>query len=710
MRSPFKFLDSFKSEDRNSFFGRDDEIEQLYTMVNQNRLILVYGQSGTGKTSLVQCGLASKFEAVDWYPIFVRKRDDINASLDNALRKALKEDLFDTYPDTIEELYALYVRPIYLLFDQFEELFVLGSKEEQSQFFQTIKEIVDARLPCRIIFIIREEYLAHLYEFEKHIPNLMDRRLRVEKMSYTNVGNVIKKSCEQFNISLKEPEKNVNQIIENLSSESAGIHLPYLQVYLDTLYRDDFKRSYPEPSKVPDAQYPPLEFTTEEIDELGKIKDILNKFMEEQSKVLQNTLKQRYPDFPENGVMQILDVFVSEEGTKRPIPYSYDEELVVLPDKVLKRLPPLETATISKCLKDLERLRLLRFSEDTIEISHDTLATLIDQRRTDEQRQLYEMKRRLENNLKEFQQTKEYLSRKQLNLLELYLEKMELSPEEDAFVKRSYEEVEKNERVEKERQERELKLAQDRLKANKRTIRIGTVLGLIAFIAAIFALILNGRTNRAYNELASNQQQLLAAQVKDWTNNYNLFRVSGDNQNENGEFERAVSSYTTAQSFLVKIDSFLNTEGGQSVHQLKDNPFAEWDENLEQEVIGLIDYNRQMIDSAQIFHRYDSLANLAIAQERLVDAMGYLNRANAIKISLSKNREIQNKISDIKGRLAPLFIQYINEAVTLEKVGSCDQVATRIRSARRIEPYIDIGSVSDNIRNEKRRVEGACGI
>ena len=49
MRSPFKFLDPFTLEDRDSFFGREKEVEQLYTMVNQNRLILVYGPVGHGQ-------------------------------------------------------------------------------------------------------------------------------------------------------------------------------------------------------------------------------------------------------------------------------------------------------------------------------------------------------------------------------------------------------------------------------------------------------------------------------------------------------------------------------------------------------------------------------------------------------------------------------------------------------------------------------------
>ena len=86
MRSPFKFLDAYKLKDKEVFFGREEEAALLYKMVNQNRLLLVYGQSGAGKTSLVECGLASRFDITDWYPVRIRRRQNINESLKKNLQ------------------------------------------------------------------------------------------------------------------------------------------------------------------------------------------------------------------------------------------------------------------------------------------------------------------------------------------------------------------------------------------------------------------------------------------------------------------------------------------------------------------------------------------------------------------------------------------------------------------------------------------------
>ena len=69
MKSPFKFLDSYTKDDRAIFFGRDREIEELYHRVFESKIMLVYGVSGTGKSSLIHCGLANKFQDTDWLPL-----------------------------------------------------------------------------------------------------------------------------------------------------------------------------------------------------------------------------------------------------------------------------------------------------------------------------------------------------------------------------------------------------------------------------------------------------------------------------------------------------------------------------------------------------------------------------------------------------------------------------------------------------------------
>ena len=141
---PFKFLDSYKKEDKDFFFGRKTEIDALYKMIFKTKILVVYGTSGTGKTSLIQCGLANKFNSYDWLSLYIRRGTNIVSALDKTLCQ--ESDGMFSYDEgskngikdlsaKIEAVYKASFRPIYLIFDQFEELYVLGSKSEQKQFY-----------------------------------------------------------------------------------------------------------------------------------------------------------------------------------------------------------------------------------------------------------------------------------------------------------------------------------------------------------------------------------------------------------------------------------------------------------------------------------------------------------------------------------------------------------------------------------------------
>lgn len=434
MKSPFKLLDAYTLKDRDVFFGRTDEISTLYDLVNKNRLVLVYGESGTGKTSLVQCGLASYFDATDWHPIFIRRRDDINDSLEQALIRLTEENEQESFVEMIGNIYTNYLRPIYLIFDQLEELLISGGKEERLRFINSINEIYRANLPCRILFILRKEYLANLYDFEKVIPSLFERRLMVESMGYTKVEEVISKSCHQFNIRLEQPKVNPRQIIDNISLGKSGIPLTYLQVYLDMLYREDFARTYPMGSTV---DLPELEFTTTEIEDFGQIDNVLKKFLQEQESDFTQELQEKFPNIPDNAVQAILDSFVTEEGTKRAVVYKIEGEMILLGPNAPDFLYNLPAPVLTYSLQQLEKRRILHTSEQSYELAHDSLAVLIDQRRGIEQRQLNEIKNRIKNGELEFERSGTYFTEKQLLSIEEYLPKLELFPEQQRFIENS---------------------------------------------------------------------------------------------------------------------------------------------------------------------------------------------------------------------------------------------------------------------------------
>ncbi|MCB9291560.1 MAG: SUMF1/EgtB/PvdO family nonheme iron enzyme [Lewinellaceae bacterium] len=479
MNSPFKFLDPFELADKDVFFGRDKEIDTLYRMVYQTNLALVYGYSGTGKTSLIQCGLAGRFDGPQWYPFFIRKGEDINVSLRRPLFAALKEDPQPDVPlvELVEDILDVFLSPVYLIFDQFEELFILGSFEEQERFARDIQELLSQDLSCKAIFIIREEYLGELYQLEKALPRLFDFKLRVEPMNKLRVQEVLRSSFAAFNIGLEAPaEARLEEIVENVSMKKSGIQLPYLQVYLDQLYREDYERTYgdketgragdgesgggpPSSPSLPlsSSPHPPLEFTRQEIQSFGTMAEVFPRFLEGQKGAITQKLKEKYPAaaIEEHTIRDVLDVFVTEEGTKRPIPFEREGEHFVLPERLLEKFP-LANPLLSDCLKALEQSRILRVREGSYELAHDSLAALIDEQRTDEQRQLNEVKVRLAGSFLEWQRTGEFLSRKQLLSIEPFLERLQMEPHLEGFVRESYAFNDAIEEADRQKQQAEL--------------------------------------------------------------------------------------------------------------------------------------------------------------------------------------------------------------------------------------------------------------
>ena len=225
---PFKFLDSYTKENKSFFFGREEEIKQLYQMVFETNMIFVYGPSGAGKTSLLQCGLASKFKQTDWFDLYVRRGDDICESTRQTILKNTKEEDDDDFWDDEDEetddvniekveevftsdqqalmdLYHSTYTPIYFIYDQFEELYTLGTEQEQADFIALIKDLEAVNVPCTFLFVMREEYLAALYHFEKSMPYLLKKKLRVEHMGLKKIREVLRgiTTANQSIVSLK---------------------------------------------------------------------------------------------------------------------------------------------------------------------------------------------------------------------------------------------------------------------------------------------------------------------------------------------------------------------------------------------------------------------------------------------------------------------------------------------------------------------------
>lgn len=348
IKSPFKFLDSYAHEDRNIFFGREQEIIELYDRIFETNIILIYGASGTGKTSLINCGLSNEFQASDWLPIFIRRRNNIMEALNEELNCKAKKKMLNevSLVERVESLYLDYFKPVYLIFDQFEELFILGAKEEQIQFFEELDKLLQANLRCKVIISMREEYVARLTEYENIVPDLFDNRFRVEKMSGKNLKEVIINTADSYDIELSNPpEKVVDMIVERLRDKNNQIDLANLQVYLDRLYRLDVERRGDKKRKI--------RFDVDLIMKTGDLDNVMGSFLDEQLSVIEKELAKDLKIDAKGVPIDILFTMVTDNATKRAIEMNEIKA-------ELKRSKNIDEKVVDYCINRFKEMRILR--------------------------------------------------------------------------------------------------------------------------------------------------------------------------------------------------------------------------------------------------------------------------------------------------------------------------------------------------------------
>lgn len=180
--NPYQGLAAFQPEDSRRFFGRDSLVGDLVERLAQERVLVVGGASGSGKSSLVRAGLIPAIssgglpESRRWpIALFTPRSEPIKElayQLDRAARAATQRDF---RPISASELIG---NPedarrlaghttdaaggMLMVVDQFEELFTqTASREDQEAFLRILSEIVDpVDSRVRLILVMRADFYA----------------------------------------------------------------------------------------------------------------------------------------------------------------------------------------------------------------------------------------------------------------------------------------------------------------------------------------------------------------------------------------------------------------------------------------------------------------------------------------------------------------------------------------------------------------------
>ncbi len=415
-RSPFKFLDSYTATDRDIFFGRDAEVEEVYSKVFQSNLLLVYGASGTGKSSIINCGLANKLNDSDWLPVHVRRGENMVRSMYRQVSRRAITPVAEpgeineaALKSIVNSVFLDHFKPVYFIFDQFEELFIFGYRDEWLHFIQAVRELMDSDLDVHFIFVIRGEYLEFLSEFEDAVPEFFDNRMRVERMTRKNAIESILGPASLFSIKIEDGFEE--KLLRKLSPDKAQVELTFLQVFLDRIYRDAL-----ESCDEDDA----LVFTNDQLENLGPIDDVLAEFLDEQLFRMEDS----------RSALTVLKAFVSLQGTRKQM----TEEQVFAHIRDLGS--DLSVEQVRELVGQFVNKRILKDKDDNgqYELRHDSLALRIFEKISHQERELLDVRQFISYSFNEYQKRGILLNDNDLVYIAPYERQLKLDQEVREFI------------------------------------------------------------------------------------------------------------------------------------------------------------------------------------------------------------------------------------------------------------------------------------
>ena len=142
---PYRYLDRYHRADAEIFFGRGREIRELVeliTAMDSPPIVPLYGQSGVGKSSLLEAGLQPRLEGR--YVVYYLRRDQgqgLLGTITAGLGAAPGDDLATTW----HHLETQNDQPLLVILDQVEEVYTRNNSQQPDELADRSLRLVGVR-------------------------------------------------------------------------------------------------------------------------------------------------------------------------------------------------------------------------------------------------------------------------------------------------------------------------------------------------------------------------------------------------------------------------------------------------------------------------------------------------------------------------------------------------------------------------------------
>lgn len=223
--NPFPGLRPFKIDESHLFFGREGQSEEVLENLSKNRFVGVIGSSGSGKSSLMYCGLVpilhggfitdagSKWRIITSRPgsapidnlaASIAENDMPNASAEDlkvgqAMTQSILKSSSKGLVETIKHMDRKADENVLILVDQFEELFRFRKSENAQNAYNDAVAFVKLLLtavkqeeePIYIVITMRSDFIGECSQFQELTKLINDSHYLIPQMTRRDITQAI---------------------------------------------------------------------------------------------------------------------------------------------------------------------------------------------------------------------------------------------------------------------------------------------------------------------------------------------------------------------------------------------------------------------------------------------------------------------------------------------------------------------------------------
>lgn len=348
MADPIKLLDFYTEKDHEILFGREKETKSLLHLLDAYSIVIISGESGTGKTSLIRAGLIPLLPG-DTVVIYHRMNSDSRKQLPEKLLSCMVqsqglEKSFERIVTALLDTFKQEGKQCIVILDQFEELLV-EYQDGREWFPVRILSSISVKASVRFLFCLRSDYLP-LFMTWLHPTRLhffAEQFYYLTRFSEHTALGVLQQMLSHQNINPGYDQfSHITALLAELDVEGT-VYPPHLQIIASYMVQQTRGKSLSD-----------LDLTKMSKKEIEKI---LSGFFNKE-------LFKGMTDSHRRIVKQVLDTLVGREGLRRKLTL---KELSIKVKCHEDDLLPLLNRLI-------ERRTLRRNEEEKFELVHDFLS------------------------------------------------------------------------------------------------------------------------------------------------------------------------------------------------------------------------------------------------------------------------------------------------------------------------------------------------